>query len=103
MKRIRPIILLIAIFFLGGCATKVRFIQERDYDVGRNVNLSGAIPPNPVVVPYNQTQDKYLIDWGNGCKFAYYVNKKTKIVDSWEYLCSPEKCKIGVGWLNPDW
>ena len=94
--------IILALIFCG-CATNAHFVQERDYDVGRKVNLSYAVSPHPVIVPHNQTQDKYLIDWGNGCKFAYYVNKETKIVDSWEYLCSPEKCKIGVGWLNPNW
>ncbi|MFZ5800818.1 MAG: hypothetical protein ACOY3D_05540 [Candidatus Omnitrophota bacterium] len=86
-----------------GCATNARFVEYRNYDVGRSVNLSYAVPPDPVIVPYNQTQDKYIIDWGNGCKFAYYVNKETKIVESWEYLCSPDKCKTGIGWFSPNW
>ncbi|HOW36575.1 MAG TPA: hypothetical protein PL155_09230 [Candidatus Omnitrophota bacterium] len=99
MKRI--LFLLLITIFNNGCATNAQFVQERDYDVGRKVNVSYAVSPNPVIVPYNQTQDKYLIDWGNGCKFAYYVNKETKVVDSWEYLCSPEKCKTGINWLDP--
>lgn len=101
MKKI--LFLLLITIFGSGCATNAQFVQERNYDVGRNVNWSYAVSPNPVIVPYNQTQDKYIIDWENGCKFAYYVNKETKIVESWEYLCSPEKCKMGVGWFNRDW
>lgn len=98
----RNLFFLLITIFECGCATNAQFAQERNYDVGRNVNWSYAIPTNPVIVPYNQAQDKYMIDRG-GCKFAYYVNKETKIVESWEYLCSPEKCKTGVGWFNRDW
>lgn len=101
MKKI--LFLLLIAIFNNGCATNATFVEERNYDVGRRVNFNYSVPPHPIIVPYNQTQDKYFIDWGKGCKFAYYVNKETKIVDSWEYLCSPEKCKTGVGWLNPDW
>ena len=91
----KKIFLLLITVFGCGCATNTLFVEERNYDVGRNVNWSYAVPPNPVIVPYNQTQDKYMIDRGDGCKFTYYVNKETRIVDSWEYLCSPEKCKTG--------
>jgi len=47
----------LAMFFL---LLVVLFVEARNYDVGRSVNVSYAVPPNPVIVPYNQTQDKYI-------------------------------------------
>ena len=30
-----------------------------------------------------------------------YVNKKTKKVESWEYISSPDKCTLGYKWIGP--
>lgn len=86
-------------FIFCGCATITNFVTERDYDVGRSVDLIYDKPSK--IVPYNQTQDKYLFECNNGCKFAYYVNKETKVVESWEYISSSDKCSLGQKLFGP--
>lgn len=73
-----------------------RFIRYRDYDVGRSVELSYQTPID--VFPYTQTQDKYLYMGEGDCRWIYFVNKETKIVESWQYVSAPEKCSMKVDW-----
>ena len=86
-------------FMFCGCATNALFVQYRDYDVGRNVDLSYDKPSK--VISYNLNQDKYLYETENGCQWVYYVNKETKIIESWEYVSSPDKCTLGYNWFGP--
>lgn len=90
---------LILVVMFCGCATNAHFVRDKNYDVGRSVDLCWYSPSK--IIPLNQDQDKYLFERDNGCKWAYYVNKKTKIVESWEYISSPDKCQTGVGWFKP--
>jgi len=89
----------ILVLILCGCASRSYFVRYRNYDVGRSVDLSYDTPSK--IIPYNEEQDKYIYECKNGCKFAYYVNKKTKIVESWEYISSPDKCSLGLNWVGP--
>lgn len=95
----------ILVLLFCGCASaygkKDRFIRHRDYDVGRSVDLSYAVPSR--ILSHNEIQDKYLYESEGGCEWAYYVNKETKVVESWEYVSSPDKCSMGVGWFNKPW
>ena len=97
---------IIHIFVLCGCtgvkfeSNRSRFVNERNYDVGRNVNWSYAMPAKGVV-PHNADQDMYLFENKNGCQWIYYVNKTTHIVESWKYVSSPDKCEIGLKWMGP--
>lgn len=88
---------------LCGCAAinhgKSYFVRVRDYDVGRSVDLSYDKPTK--IVPHSPTQDKYIYELKNGCSWAYYVNKTTRVVESWEYISSPEKCELGADWFQP--
>lgn len=90
----------ILVLIFSGCATYANFVNERNYDVGRSVDLSYARPLK--VISHNQNQDKYLFEWKDGCKWAYYVNKETKIVESWEFISFPDKCSSGgYYWFGP--
>jgi uncharacterized protein YxeA len=97
---------LILILVFCGCAgakfenSKDRFVNTRNYDVGRSVDRSYAMPPAKIS-SYNEKQDKYLFEGKDGCQWVYYVNKETKVVESWEYVSSPDKCSLGIGWFNP--
>ena len=97
MKAIFYFITLVLIFC--GCATVSNFESIRNYDVGRDVNLVYA--SSPKIEAYNTTQDKYVYERNDGCKWAYYVNKKTKKVESWEYISSSDKCATGFNWFGP--
>lgn len=88
--------------FSAGCSVNAKesvFVSERNYDVGRSVDLIYVKPSK--VLSYSVAQDKYFFEWDNGCKFTYYVNKSTKKVESWEYISSPEKCTLGFAWGSP--
>lgn len=85
--------------FLSGCATVSLFKDLRDYDIGRSVELA-YLPPADKILPYSESSDKYLFKGNGECEFSYIVNKQTKIVESWEYISSPEKCKTGLNWLG---
>ena len=89
---------ILALIFCG-CATNARFVEYRNYDVGRSVDLSWVPKPSRISL-HNQDQDEYLFELGSGCKFVYYVNKKTKNVESWEYISSPNKCSLGYNWVD---
>jgi hypothetical protein len=91
------------VFLLCGCALfyngRESFIGDRDYDVGRNVDHVYATPSE--ILPCNETQDKYIYESNNGkCKWAYYVDKETKIIEKWEYMSSPNECSVGVDWFG---
>lgn len=92
------------ILMLYGCAgatlenSKDRFVNDRNYDVGRSVDLSYAMPASQVS-SQNEKQDRYLFK-NNVCEWVYYVNKNTKVVDSWEYVSSPDKCSTGLDWFG---
>jgi hypothetical protein len=96
---------LILVLMFCGCVSasggKNRFFRSMDYNVGRNIELSHDTPIK--ISSHNKTQDRYLFDWENGCSWVYYVNKETKIVESWEYVSSPDKCSMGVGWFGAPW
>ena len=89
-----------------GCAgakfenSSSRFVNDRNYDVGRSVNWSYAMPPSKIF-SYNEKKDEYLFEGKNGCQWVYYVNKETKIVESWGFLSSPDKCQTGLNWFGP--
>jgi len=96
---------LILVSVLCGCtmnAKKNIFINERNYDVGRKKDI--AIHPLSIleIIPVGVKQDKYILyNDDTGCKWAYYVNKETEIIESWEYVSSPDKCYTGLGWFEP--
>lgn len=87
-----------------GCAgatlenSKDRFVNDRNYDVGRNVDLSYAAPASQIS-SYNENQDKYIFE-NDACSWIYYVNKSTKIVESWEYVSLPDRCSTGLDWFG---
>ena len=92
----------IIFIMLSGCSIlgsgKNLFEDERNYDIGRSVDLSYAMPAEHIS-SYNENQDKYLFKQG-GCQWVYYVNKNTKVVESWEYVSSPDKCSMGLDWFG---
>lgn len=96
----KTFILLFLVLLIGGCTTNAFFVRDRDYDVGRNVGVVYGVLTK--IIPYTENQDKYLFEANKGrCQWVCYVNKKTKIVESWEYISSPDKCKSGIDWLSP--
>lgn len=98
MKKITRLFLIVIIF--SGCATTSIFRDLRDYDIGRSVELS-YLPPPYKIIPSSIDHDKYLYQDKGECEFYYMVNKKTKKIESWDYISSPEKCKTGLNWLGP--
>ncbi|MCA9408606.1 MAG: hypothetical protein H6755_05980 [Candidatus Omnitrophica bacterium] len=92
--------LILIVLFLSGCATNKMFVEYRNYDVGRNVNLA-YLAPAENIDEIDQNKDRYLFKWDNDCEFVYFVNKKTKVVESWEYVSPPDKCKMGLDWFGP--
>lgn len=92
----QSVISLVSILLLCGCATQKLFVEYRNYDVGRNVNVAPL--ESSKISSHNEFQDQYLFEWKGGCKFIYYVNKETKVVESWEYVSSPDKCTMGYNW-----
>ena len=89
----------ILLFTFFGCATNSHFIEYRNYDVGRKVDESFTPPPK-MKLSYNATQDEYLYEL-DGCRWVYYVNKETKIIESWAYISSSDKCTLGYNWFGP--
>ncbi len=93
----------ILVLMFCGCSTTANgnnlFVSERDYDIGRSVDVVPLTPSK--TSSHNLYQDKYLFEWDSGCKFVYYVNKKTKIVESWNYISSPAKCSMGFDLFSP--
>ena len=94
--------LFIMVFIFNGCATNAAFVEYRNYDVGRSIEVS-LVPPPIKISSHNETQDKYLFQTEDGCQWVYYVNKETKIVESWKYISSPDKCSLGTAWFNVPW
>ena len=92
--------ILILIFIFCGCATNSHFIEYRNYDIGRNVDESFTPSPRKKSF-HNPIQDKYLYESENGCQWVYYVNKETRIIESWAYVSSPDKCTLGYNWWGP--
>jgi hypothetical protein len=104
MKRFLLIIGAFIIFF-SGCAgvkfenSKTRFVNIRNEHIGykkENVIHSGYVKE-----PYNDKLDKYIGSDDNGCSWAYFVNKETERIESWEYVSSPDKCETGLNWFGP--
>ena len=86
----------IVILILSGCSTTFKrnlFVDIRNDHIGMNKDL--VIHPLSLVkiIPYNATQDKYVCAYDDGCKWVYFVNKKTGIIESWEYISPPDKCQ----------
>ncbi len=97
MEKIKYLFLIT--IFISGCATASIFKDLRNYDIGRSVDLA-YLPPPYKIIPYSVNEDKYLYKDNGKCEFYYVVNKKTKIVESWDYISSPDKCKTGLNWLG---
>jgi len=90
--------IILALIFCG-CATVANFESVRNNDVGCSIDSIWI--KDARVTSYNQTQDEYLFERDDGCKWAYYVNKKTKKIESWKHISSPDKCRTGVNWIGP--
>lgn len=75
-----------------------RFARSRSYDVGRRVDLSPAMPPSKID-SYDEYSNSYYFKIGE-CEWVYYVNKETKIVESWQYVSPPDKCLEKVDWFS---
>ncbi len=89
----------ILIFLYSGCATNANFLEVRDMYIGSKVTWDPRVPPK--ISSYNSTQDEYLFESEGGCQWVYYVNKETKIIESWAYVSSPDKCTLGYNWFGP--
>ena len=87
------IFLCILTFTCSSCATNSNFVEVRDMYVGSKVSWDPKAPPK--ISSHNSTQDEYLFESENGCQWVYYVNKETKIIESWAYVSSPDKCTLG--------
>ena len=86
-------------FVNSGCATNANFAEVRNMYVGRKVNWPSDV--SPIITSHNLTQDEYLFETKDGCQWVYYVNKETKIIESWAYVSSPNKCTLGYNWFGP--
>ena len=94
----------ITVLVLSGCSATFKqnlFSDIRNDHVGMNKDL--VIHPLSLVkiIPYNEKQDKYVCAYDDGCQWAYYVNKETGIIESWEFISSPDKCQTGLNWFGP--
>ena len=96
--------LFIVVLILNGCTMAFKknlFVDMRNEDIGRHKDL--AIHPLSLIeiVPHNVKLDKYICAHNDGCKWAYYVNKETGIIESWKFISSSDKCQTGLGWFKP--
>ena len=91
--------LCILTFTCSSCASNSNFVEVRNTYMGGKVNWDPKNPPK--ISPHNLTQDEYLFETKDGCQWDYYVNKATKIIESWEYVSSPDKCTLGYNWAGP--
>ena len=89
----------ILLFTFFGCATNSNFVEVRDMYVGSKVSWDSKAPPK--ISSHNSIQDTYLFESENGCQWVYYVNRETKIIESWAYVSSPDKCTLGYNWFGP--
>ena len=87
------------IFIFCGCATNANFVEGRNMYVGSKISWDPQMPPQ--IRSYNLTQDEYIFESKNGCQWAYCVNKKTGVIESWKYISSPDKCTEGYNWFGP--
>ncbi len=91
--------LCILTFTCSSCAANSNFVEVRNMYVGRKVSWDPKMPPK--ISSHNSTQDEYLFESKDGCQWVYYVNKETKIIESWAYVSSPDKCTLGYNWFGP--
>lgn len=90
------------LIIMSGCSTTFKknlFVDIRNDHIG--MQKDHVIHPMSLieVVPHNEKLDKYICAYENiGCKWAYYVNKETSIIESWEFISSPNKCQTGLNW-----
>ncbi len=69
------------------------FVSQCDNMVGCSVELSPYDPAK--ITSFDEKQDAYhYVFEDTGCKFIYYVNKYTGIVESWEFVSSPDNCYL---------
>ena len=93
---------LCALLILCGCSTAFKrnlFVSVRNDAIGSK--KENIIHPGYLRIPYSEKLDKYIGADDNGCQWAYYVNKETGIIESWEFISSPDKCQTGLDWLGP--
>ena len=100
----RFLLFLVLVVMFCGCASSFKknlFADIRNDHIGSH--KENIISPQILVevIPHNATQDKYICAYDDGCKWAYFVNKKTGIIESWEYISSPDKCQTGLNWFGP--
>ena len=100
MKKLITIILIVAI--CCGCTMAYKrnlFVELRNEDIGEDKDI--AIHPLALVeiIPYDEKLDKYVCAYEDtGCVWAFYVNKETDLIESWEFISPPEKCYTGLNW-----
>ena len=81
--------------FITGCEIRgyQSFIDACDDMVGCSIGLSYYDPVR--IEPFNEELIAYHYESEyTGCKFIYYVNKDTDIVESWEFVSSPDNCYL---------
>ena len=91
MNKLSCCIILVLMF--SGCAgltlenSKDRFVNDRNYDVGRNVEWSYAT--HSKIIPYNEAQDKYVYEWDKECKGigAGLVYPLIALKGAWDLAC----------------
>ncbi len=99
------LLFLVFVIMFCGCVglkfenNRDRFVNIRNEHIGSK--KENIIHPGYLKVLFNETLDKYIGSDDNGCKWAYFVNKKTGIIESWEYISSPDKCQTGLNWFGP--
>jgi len=96
--------LFIIVLMVTGCTSNFKkklFVDIRNDHIGSHKD--NVIHPGSLVeiVSYNETLDKYICAYDTGCKWAYYVNKETGIIESWEFISSPDKCQTGLDCTGP--
>jgi hypothetical protein len=77
------------------------FIDERNYDIGREV--VGIPIPEPIEIKtLGSGKSEYLYEYKDtDCKWAFVIDDETQIVESWHYISEPELCYHYIDWLGP--
>ncbi len=99
LKRLLPATgaLLAAAVFVSGCANTPRDDGEKKLNdwVGRSI--SGSFLETDELVQkkdFDANRTQYMVPDQSGCTLGFVVDKRTKILLSWSYLRSPEKCWV---------
>jgi len=95
------IVLLLMMVLILGCVSREQarrlFVQERDYDMGRNIVEVPLPPPNKIEPIDNDTSAFVYETRHTGCRFSYVIDNKTKRVRSWQFLSDPDLCYLEFG------